>query len=181
MLTPVSTRPRLSVGVLVVPFLCGLVFFAASSLAHHAGTTWSPKPDWAPGPATTAPLSAPDLAPASTGTSALCNEITETGLGYRVIGYQLGGYAPRPMDTVRVRFRGWTFDGEPLPGLPADGLATFRVSNLIPGWVEGLGLMAPGDHLRLCIPESLAYQGRPNAPSGMMIFEIELLAIEWAR
>jgi hypothetical protein len=58
MLTPVSTRPRLSVGVLIFPFLCALVFYATSSLARHAGTAWSPQPDWAQkqDPATAPPL-----------------------------------------------------------------------------------------------------------------------------
>ena len=46
MLAPVLTKLRGSVAVLVFPFVLGLAFAATSSLAHRAGTEWSPKPSW---------------------------------------------------------------------------------------------------------------------------------------
>ena len=37
--------------------------------------------------------------------------------------------------------------------------------------------MVVGEKRRLWIPESLAYQGRPGAPPGMLVFDIELVEI----
>ena len=35
-----------------------------------------------------------------------------------------------------------------------------------------------GDKARLWIPEALAYKGRPGAPQGMLVFDVELLGIK---
>jgi peptidylprolyl isomerase len=37
--------------------------------------------------------------------------------------------------------------------------------------------MVVGEKRRFWIPEDLAYQGRPNAPQGMLVFDVELLEI----
>ena len=34
-----------------------------------------------------------------------------------------------------------------------------------------------GETARLWIPEELAYKGRPGAPQGMLVFDVELLEI----
>ena len=51
------------------------------------------------------------------------------------------------------------------------------VSHLIPGWAEGLQLMAEGDKARLWIPEALGYKGQPGAPAGMLVYDVELLQV----
>ena len=42
----------------------------------------------------------------------------------------------------------------------------------------GVQLMGVGDTFRFWIPEKLAYQGQPGAPAGMLVFDVELLAIK---
>ena len=42
---------------------------------------------------------------------------------------------------------------------------------------EGVQLMVEGEKRRFWIPENLAYQGRPGAPSGMLVFDIHLIRI----
>ena len=49
---------------------------------------------------------------------------------------------------------------------------------MIAGWTEGLQLMVVGEKRRLWIPESLAYQGRPGKPAGMLVFDVELISFE---
>lgn len=49
------------------------------------------------------------------------------------------------------------------------------LGRVIPGWTEGMQLMVVGEKRRFWIPEELAYKGRPGAPAGMLVFDIELL------
>jgi FKBP-type peptidyl-prolyl cis-trans isomerase len=65
------------------------------------------------------------------------------------------------------------FDSSVTRGEPAE----FPLGNVIAGWTEGLQLMVEGEKRRLWIPESLAYQGRPGRPAGMLVFDVELLNI----
>ena len=43
---------------------------------------------------------------------------------------------------------------------------------------EGLQLMVTGEKRRFWIPEALAYKGRPGAPAGMLIFDVELISFQ---
>ena len=38
--------------------------------------------------------------------------------------------------------------------------------------------MVVGEKRRLWIPEELAYTGQPDPPPGMLVFDVELLAVE---
>ena len=61
-----------------------------------------------------------------------------------------------------------------------DKPAQFGVSNVIPGWIEGLQLMVVGEKRRLWIPAKLAYGERramPGAPAGDLVFDVELVEI----
>jgi FKBP-type peptidyl-prolyl cis-trans isomerase len=49
------------------------------------------------------------------------------------------------------------------------------LGHVIPGWTEGVQLMVAGEKRRFWIPEDLAYKGKPGAPQGMLVFDIELL------
>jgi peptidylprolyl isomerase len=66
------------------------------------------------------------------------------------------------------------FDSSVTRGQPA----TFPLNRVIPGWTEGLQLMVVGEKRRLWIPETLAYGGRPGAPQGMLVFDVELIEIK---
>jgi peptidylprolyl isomerase len=49
------------------------------------------------------------------------------------------------------------------------------VAALIPGWREGVQLMAIGESRRFWIPEPLAYAGATGKPAGTMVFDVELI------
>ena len=63
------------------------------------------------------------------------------------------------------------FDSSIVSGQPAE----FPLGNVIAGWTEGVQLMVVGEKTRFWIPQDLAYQGKPGAPEGMLVFDIELL------
>ena len=65
------------------------------------------------------------------------------------------------------------FDSSVQRGEPAQ----FPLNHVIAGWTEGLQLMVEGEKRRLWIPQDLAYRGQPGAPAGMLVFDVELIAI----
>ncbi len=90
-----------------------------------------------------------------------------------------GTRRPRTTDSVTVDYTGWTTDGKMFDSSVANGSpATFRLSQVITGWTEGLQLMVEGERRRFWIPESLAYQGQPGQPAGMLVFDVELIKIQ---
>ena len=107
---------------------------------------------------------------------------TESGLQYKVIE-EGDGASPTPENTVVVQYEGTLIDGTRFdgtydelgnPGEPAE----FVLGGVIPGWTEGLQMMKIGEERRFWIPQELAYNGRPGAPSGMLVFDVELLEIK---
>jgi peptidylprolyl isomerase len=79
---------------------------------------------------------------------------------------------------VTVHYTGWTTDGEMFDSSVTRGTpATFALDGVIAGWTEGLQLMVEGERRRFWIPESLAYQGQPGSPAGMLVFDVELIKI----
>jgi peptidylprolyl isomerase len=66
------------------------------------------------------------------------------------------------------------FDSSVVRGTPA----TFGLDEVIKGWTEGVQMMVEGEKRRFWIPESLAYQGQPGQPAGMLVFDVELIRIE---
>jgi peptidylprolyl isomerase len=109
---------------------------------------------------------------------------TASGLASKVLSPGTGTDHPGQNDSVKVNYSGWTTDGKmfdssvaPLqPGRKAEPI-TLSLSHVIPGWTEGIQLMVVGEKRRLWIPEDLAYKGRPGAPAGMLVFDVELLDI----
>ena len=59
--------------------------------------------------------------------------------------------------------------------------ATFGVTKVISGWVEGLQLMSKGAKYKFFIPSNLAYgaqgAGKLIGPHATLVFEVELLEI----
>jgi FKBP-type peptidyl-prolyl cis-trans isomerase len=104
---------------------------------------------------------------------------TKTGLASKVIAPGTGKTKPDAWDRVTVNYTGWTTDGKMFDSSVKRGKpATFELGKVIPGWTEGVGLMVEGEKRRLWIPEELAYKGRPGAPAGMLVFDVELVKIE---
>lgn len=103
---------------------------------------------------------------------------TESGLAYKVLRPGTSQDKPAGSDRVSVHYTGWTTDGNMFDSSVARGEpATFGVTQVIAGWTEMLQLMSEGEKVRVWIPEALAYRGRPGAPAGMLVFEIELVSI----
>lgn len=103
---------------------------------------------------------------------------TISGLSTRVLQPGTGTRHPRPSDRVTVHYTGWTTDGRMFDSSVTGGSpATFALTEVIPGWTEGLQLMVEGERRRFWIPESLAYKGQAGSPPGMLVFDVELLKI----
>ena len=106
-------------------------------------------------------------------------EKTASGLASKVLEKGTGTDRPRASDDVKVHYTGWTTDGKMFDSSVKRGEpTTFGLGNVIPGWTEGVQLMAVGEKRRFWIPEELAYKGRPGAPQGMLVFDVELLEIQ---
>jgi peptidylprolyl isomerase len=104
---------------------------------------------------------------------------TASGLSYKILKKGKGKTHPTTTDRVEVHYTGWTTDGKMFDSSVTRGKAiTFGVTQVIPGWTEGLQLLVEGDTARLWIPEELAYKGRPGAPQGMLVFDVNLIKIE---
>jgi FKBP-type peptidyl-prolyl cis-trans isomerase len=109
-------------------------------------------------------------------------QVTESGLQYIVIT-EGDGVKPKPTDEVTVHYRGTLIDGSEFDSSYSRNAPTsFGVSQVIPGWTEGLQLMSVGSHYKFYIPQDLAYgtQSPPGAPFGpgeTLVFEVELLEI----
>lgn len=105
-----------------------------------------------------------------------------SGLQYRIITDATG---PKPTvnDVVTVDYAGKLVDGTEFDSSYKRGQpATFEVSGVIPGWVEGLQLMKKGSTYELFIPAKLAYgaQGVPPVigPNQALIFTVKLIDIK---
>lgn len=107
---------------------------------------------------------------------------TASGLAYRVLSRGSGKVHPSATSTVEVHYSGWTLDGKMFDSSVVRGApATFPLNGVIKGWTEGVQLMVVGEKTRFWIPGALAYGDQPSgsgAPSGTLVFDVELLAIK---
>ncbi len=106
---------------------------------------------------------------------------TASGLQYSVITEGTGVKASSK-NQVKVHYTGTLIDGTVFDSSVARGEpATFGVTQVISGWVEGLQLMSKGAKYKFFIPSNLAYgaqgAGKSIGPNSTLIFEVELLEI----
>lgn len=111
--------------------------------------------------------------------SGLQYEILKDSTGFELVGV---GDSPSPEDEITVHYRGTTIDGKEFDSSYKRGEpATFGVTRVIPGWIEGLQLMKTGGHFKFYIPANLAYgeqgAGQDIPPHSALIFEVELLGL----
>ena len=104
---------------------------------------------------------------------------TDSGLKYRALA---GGEGDKPGagSLVTVHYTGCFENGEVFDSSVERGSpATFPLNGVIPGWTEGVQLMAPGAKYQFVIPHQLAYGehgfGDVIPPRETLYFEIELL------
>jgi peptidylprolyl isomerase len=104
---------------------------------------------------------------------------TASGLFSMVLAPGKGGDKPTIDHFVTVHYTGWTTDGKMFDSSYArNAPSSFPLNRVIKGWGEGVQLMTIGEKRRLWIPQELAYAGQAGRPAGMLVFDIELLAIE---
>lgn len=107
---------------------------------------------------------------------------TPSGLQYMVLR-QGSGERPMPTSKVRVNYEGKLLNGEVFDSSYKTGQpAEFSLTQVVPGWSEGVALMPVGSKYRFWIPSNLGYgpQGTPGGPIGpdsMLTFDVELLGI----
>jgi peptidylprolyl isomerase len=106
---------------------------------------------------------------------------TKSGLAMKVLKPGTGTVHPKVTSTVMVHYTGWTPDGKMFDSSVVRGTpSSFPLDKVIKGWTEGVQMMVPGEACRFWIPGKLAYDGseRPDAPKGMLVFDIELLSVD---
>ena len=105
---------------------------------------------------------------------------TPSGLASKVLRVGLGTSRPGPTSMVTVHYTGWTTDGRMFDTSVGSTPPSFPLDRVIPGWTEGVQLMVEGEKRRFWIPGSLAYDNipMPDAPKGMLVFDIELIRIQ---
>lgn len=106
---------------------------------------------------------------------------TASGLQYEVLK-EGDGPQPNTDQKVTVHYHGTLIDGTVFDSSVERGRpASFGVTQVIQGWVEGLQLMSKGSKYKFYIPYNLAYgeRGAPPKiqPYAALIFEVELLDI----
>lgn len=114
----------------------------------------------------------PDVAapPADAGKS-------DTGLASKVLEAGSGTERPQPTDIVTVHYTGWVAsDGRMFDSSVARGSAsTFPLDRVMAGWRECVQLMVVGEKRRCWVPQDLAYRGQAGRPTGLVVFDIELI------
>jgi FKBP-type peptidyl-prolyl cis-trans isomerase len=107
-------------------------------------------------------------------------KVTESGLQYTVLRPGPGA-KPAATDTVRVHYKATLLDGKVFDSSYERGEPVeFPLSQVIPGWTEGLQLMQVGSKYKLWVPAELAYgpAGPPAiGPNQTLVFEVELIDI----
>jgi FKBP-type peptidyl-prolyl cis-trans isomerase len=142
--------------------------------------TAMPASAWPQAPANQPPATRPIPPPAPPDVAAAPAdaEKTASGLATKVVTPGTGTAKPRLTQQVTINYTGWTtngavFDSSVVRGKPS----MFPVNRVIPGFSEGLQLMVVGEKRRMWIPEALAYKGVEGKPKGVLVFDVELLAI----
>jgi peptidylprolyl isomerase len=99
-----------------------------------------------------------------------------SGLASKVLQAGSGTTKPGAADMVTVHYTGWTTDGKMFDSSVArNAPSTFPLDRVIKGWGEGVQLMVAGEKRRFWIPQTLAYNGTPGRPAGMLVFDVELI------
>jgi FKBP-type peptidyl-prolyl cis-trans isomerase len=143
-----------------------------SAPAVHAGTP-------AKKPAVRHPAADTLPAPSDVAAPPADAETTASGLASKVLKPGTGTVHPTLTDTVQVHYTGWTTDGKMFDSSVVRGTPiSFPLNRVIAGWSEGVQLMVEGEKRRLWIPAKLAYEGKPDRPQGMLVFDVELIKIQ---
>ena len=108
-------------------------------------------------------------------------QTTESGLQY-IVTEPGEGDSPVATDSVEVHYEGRLIDGSVFDSSFERGqTVTFGLTQVIPGWTEGLQLMKPGGKFKFIIPPELGYgeggAGQMIGPNATLVFDVELISI----
>ncbi len=105
-------------------------------------------------------------------------QATQSGVHY-VMEKEGAGGSPTVADEVTCHYKGTLLDGTEFDSSYGRGTpATFKLSQVIKGWQEGIPMLKKGGKGILLIPSELAYgsNARPKIPANsVLVFEVELL------
>ena len=107
---------------------------------------------------------------------------TASGLQYKITK-EGEGKQPTKDDIVVVEYEGRLIDGTVFDSSKANGgPVTFPVSQVIPGWAEGIQLLKEGSEATFYIPSKLAYRdqvmpGGKIGPNSTLVFDVKLVKI----
>ncbi len=125
-----------------------------------------------------APKAAPP-APADVAAAPADAEKSSSGLVTKVVKAGSGTRKPDAASVVTVHYTGWTPDGKAFDSsITRNQPAQFPLSRVMPGWREGIQLMVEGEERRFWVPQELAFNGAAGKPTGMVVFDIELIGIQ---
>ncbi len=105
-----------------------------------------------------------------------------TGVQYKVLksGPDTGPH-PRIHDVVQVNYEGALLDGTVFDSsAKSGGPRMFQLSTLVPGWIDALQAMRPGDEWTVWVPPARGYGAKQVGPipaNSVLVFRLELLAV----
>ena len=105
------------------------------------------------------------------------------GLEYKVVrSGPTNGPHPVQGDEIKLNYTGSLIDGQVFDTTTATGQpAVMKLDHLVPGWMEALPKMRPGDEWLLFVPPKLAYGpgGHPPVipPDSVLVFDITLIGV----
>lgn len=106
-----------------------------------------------------------------------------SGAIYRVLrSGPPAGAPPVRGDTIKLNYAGSLPDGTVFDSTAKEGVpAVMPLEGLVPGWMEVLPLMRPGDVWLVTLPPKLGYGDRGAGgvipPGSVLVFQIELLGV----
>jgi FKBP-type peptidyl-prolyl cis-trans isomerase len=139
---------------------------SSDAASERPCTSWDPAAD-------------PTRAPADVAAPPETSRRGADGLRFCILRQGTGRTRPTREQRVLVHYSGWTTDGVMFDSTHARGEpASFAVGEVIRGWTDALTHMTVGQVRRVWVPEELAYRGAAGMPAGMLVFDIELIAIQ---
>jgi peptidylprolyl isomerase len=119
---------------------------------------------------------APPPAPADVAAVPADAQKLPSGLASKVVTPGNSGEKPLPTDVVTVNYTGWTTDGRMFDSTFTRGQsAMFPINRVIAGWRECVQQMTVGETRRCWVPQELGYRGQAGRPTGLTVFDIELI------
>jgi len=105
-----------------------------------------------------------------------------SGVQYKVLkSGPANGAHPTPSDTITVNYEGSLLNGQIFDSSFQRGKpSSFELEGLIPGWIDALQQMRPGDEWIVYVPPSLGYGSEAKGPipaNSVLVFRLQLLGI----